>query len=198
MALIDKIKAIADAIREKTGSTGLLTLDEMAEMIEFMDTSGSGEIPTTYILVDEDGYEIPAVLTEEEVELTADPVTDIRVGMTAVTEEGVVTGQKEIPAYIATEGSKLITAGSKFLLPIPNGNYSYTKLQAIFCPYANSLTSSVAAKKVAIDGKVYPVDSTIPDATITLNSDDELVDFGITNDSGSPYLIRYFSYREVY
>lgn len=45
----------------------------------------------TFILVDERGTELPAVLTEEKVDLTAE-ASDIRVGKTAVTDEGVVTG----------------------------------------------------------------------------------------------------------
>ena len=40
MALTDKLTAIADAIREKTGSTEAMTLDEMAEGITGLDTSG--------------------------------------------------------------------------------------------------------------------------------------------------------------
>lgn len=40
MALTDKLTAIADAIREKTGSTDVMTLDEMAEGITGLDTSG--------------------------------------------------------------------------------------------------------------------------------------------------------------
>lgn len=40
MALIDKLTAIADAIRTKTGSTELMTLDEMAEIILTLGTGG--------------------------------------------------------------------------------------------------------------------------------------------------------------
>ena len=43
MALIDKLTSIADAIREKTGSTEQLTLDQMAsEISEFSSSSGAG------------------------------------------------------------------------------------------------------------------------------------------------------------
>jgi hypothetical protein len=96
MVLIDKIKAIGDAIRNRTGITDLMTLDEMAETIEHMESGPTTYDAYTYIIVDENGYEIPAVLTEEEVVLTATAANDIRIGKTAVTEEGVVVGQKEI------------------------------------------------------------------------------------------------------
>ena len=91
MALTEKLKAIADAVREVTGTTGLLTLDETAEMITYLNAGTETYDANTYILVDQDGNEIPAVLTEEEVELTA-TVNDIRIGTTAVTDDGVVTG----------------------------------------------------------------------------------------------------------
>lgn len=193
MALIDKIKAIADAIREKTGSTGLLTLDEMAEMIEYMDTSSDGT--QTYILVDEDGYEIPAVLTEEEVELTA-TTNDIRIGTTAVTENGVVEGEKEIPAYYVTEGWRIVTNGSQFAITITD--YDYTKLQAVFCKFNTTLNNSVYTDKVAINDSVYNVLSTDAIAAITKDTSNTSVNFGILNESGSRYIIRYFMYKEVY
>lgn len=48
MALTDKLTAIGDAIREKTGGTELLTLDEMPVAISGIETGGgsvSGELP---------------------------------------------------------------------------------------------------------------------------------------------------------
>lgn len=44
MALIDKLSAIGDAIREKTGKDDLLTLDEMPAEISAIETGG-GELP---------------------------------------------------------------------------------------------------------------------------------------------------------
>lgn len=43
MALIEKLSAIGDAIREKTGGTELLTLDEMPTVITSIETGGGGE-----------------------------------------------------------------------------------------------------------------------------------------------------------
>ena len=194
MVLIEKLKAIGDAIRGRTGTTGELTLDEMAEMINSMEVD-SGDDVNTYILVDENGYEVPAVLVDEPVTLTATP-NDIRIGTTAVTEEGVVTGEKEIPAYHTTAGFKVIPNGSAFVLPLPH--YDYTKLQAIICLFNTSLTDSVAAERVAIEDNVYPVQSTVPEAQIVIDNDNKRIDFGITNTSGKMCLIRYFTYKEIY
>lgn len=43
MALTDKLTSIADAIREKTGKTEALTLDQMVTDIEGIETGGGGE-----------------------------------------------------------------------------------------------------------------------------------------------------------
>ena len=43
MALTNKLKAIADAIRAKTGSSEKLTLDGMASAIANISTGGDGE-----------------------------------------------------------------------------------------------------------------------------------------------------------
>lgn len=193
-ALIEKLKAIGDAIRVRTGDTEPLTLDEMVEAIKSMDVIDDGT--NTYILVDENGNEVPAVLVDEPVMLTANATTDIRKGMTAVTDEGVVTGEKEIPAYYVTEGSRLIPAGSSFYVTIRNGRYAYTKLQALFCKFGSGMSTSVCTDRVAIGSSVYPVNSTDVLASVTVNPDTEAIVFGVTNDSGAPYVIRYFTYKE--
>lgn len=194
MALIEKLKAIGDAIRGRTGTTGELTLDEMVEMIDAMEV-GTGDDVSTYILVDENGVEYPAVLVDEEVTLTA-TTNDIRIGTTAVTEEGVVTGEKEIPSYNTTEGFKGIPNGSAFVLPLPD--YDYTKLQAIICLFNTDMSDSVAAEKVVIYDNVYPVQSTVSESKIVIDSTNKRIDFGITNTSGKMCLIRYFTYKEIY
>lgn len=46
MALTDKLTAIGDAIRSKTGGSDLLTLDEMPQEIQSIQTGGGGETDT--------------------------------------------------------------------------------------------------------------------------------------------------------
>lgn len=149
----------------------------------------------TYILVDEDGNEIPAVLVDERVELTATP-NDIRLGVTAVTDDGVVTGEKEIPSYNTYEGYRAVPAKSQVALP--HTHYDYTKLQAVFCKFNTSPADSVATDKVAINNCVYNVNSTAPVSSIIRDTDRKLVDFGFNNDSSTPCIIRYFMYKEIY
>lgn len=196
MALIDKIKAIADAIRDKTGTEGKMTLDEMAEAIEYMDPGSGGALPSTFILVDEDGYEIPAVLTEEEVELTA-TANDIRKGTTAVTEDGVITGEKDIPVYHTSEGYVVIPQGSAVKIP-PTKNCEYTKLQALICLFNSTPTNSVSTEKVCINDSVYPVNSTTALSKVTVDTDNKTIDLGVINDSGKIQILRFIMYKEIY
>lgn len=195
MALIEKLKAIGDAIRDRTGTTDEMTLDEMAETIGSMNVGGGDDEINTYILVDENGYEVPAVLVDEPVMLTANAATDIRKGMTAVTNEGVVTGEKEIPSYRTNEGFKLVPNGSKFVLTMKE--YDYTKLQAIICLFNTTMTDSVSAEKVVINGSIYPTKSTTPESEVSKNDALTQIDFGITNTSGVPCVLRYFMYKEI-
>lgn len=155
--------------------------------------SGSGPEDKTFILIDEFGNEIPAVLTDEEVDLTATP-NDIREGVIAVTDDGVVEGTKEIPSYISREGFRVITNGSKFT--IPTDGYDYTKLQAIFCVYNTSVLDSVSADRVVINDYVYPVHSIVSESIVTKDHENARIDLGITNTSDELYILRYFTFRE--
>ena len=190
MALIDKFTAIADTIREKTGSTETMTLDQMATEVGKME-----EEAQTYILEDENGNEVTAVFVENETvfDATAD---DIRIGKTAATGSGVVVGTKVIPAYHTEEGYSLIPTGSAFTIPLDE-LYDFTKLQAVICPWSGSVSGSVAAEKVSIDENVYAVNSTESLSTVSRDSENKEINLGITNESGSLYLIRYFTYKEI-
>ena len=159
---------------------------------------GGNSIPKTYILKTEDGREIPAVLTEEEVDITA-TANDIRLGKIAVTENGVITGEKNIPSYETRQGVKAVPNGSALTITglALNDNYDYTKLQTIICAFNTNSADSVAAKMVSIEDSVYNVQSTEALSTITKNHDSKTIELGITNDTGSPLIIRYFTFKEV-
>lgn len=155
------------------------------------------KIPDTMILVDEDGNEYPAVLTDEEITLTATP-NDIRLGTTAVTDQGVQTGEKDIPAYRTVQGTKIITAGEQLTINglIAHDVYDYTKLQAIVCSYNTSLSNSVAAEMVSIDDNTYTVQSTDSLAKVIKDHENKIVDLGVVNSFDKPCIIRYFTFKE--
>lgn len=161
---------------------------------------GIMKIPDTIILVDEeDDTEYTAVSTNEEVELDA-TANDIRLGTTAATETGVTEGTKVIPAYHVTEGTRLITEGSKVTIPNINtliDSYDYTKMEAMICLYNSNIAGSVSTEKVAIDSNVYNVQSIDSIAEVIKNHESKLIDFGISNDSNSMWVLRYFMYKEI-
>ena len=162
--------------------------------------SGSGgpnSDDEAYILVDENGNEIPAVLVSEETVFDA-TANDIRLGKTAVTDNGVTVGTKDIPPYYTSEGIQVVMTGSEMVITqLTDGDrYDFTKFQAIVCPYTSSIAASVAADKVVIDEKVYTTQSAEVLATVTKNSDNKTVSLGISNTGTVPCLIRYITYKE--
>lgn len=184
----DTLKGLADAIRSVTGETRSYNPTEMIEAV-------TNILDGTYILVDENGTEIPAVFVESETRFDA-TANDIRIGKVAVTDSGVTVGTKEIPSYHTMEGVALITAGSDIKI-LGVRYYDFTKLQALICAFNTTLEDSVATEKVSIDNKVYAVGSTEPLATVTANDSDETIDFGIKNEASQLCLVRYFAYKEV-
>lgn len=197
MALIDKLKAIGDAIRAKTGGTETLTLDQMVTEIEAIE--GTGEEAVNYILVDENGNEFAATLVDEEVSLTA-TANDLRLGTSALTEEGYTEGEKVIPAYHTYQGARLIPNGSTLLIPNLDttvDSYDYTKLQTIICLFNTTISDSVSTEQVVIDENLYDVKSTEIVSVITKDHETKNINFGITNNTGSSLVIRYFMYKEI-
>ena len=183
------LKNLANAIRSVNGETRTYTATEMIDAeTTIMDS-------VVYLLVDEDGHEVPAVYVDSETVFTAEH-NDIREGKVAANEDGVVVGTKEIPNYYVYAGYKLVAKGSKFIFD--TANYDYKKLQAIICPFKSNLNASVIAEKVAIDDDVYNVLSNESVSQITKDSEKSRIDFGLVNDTDSIYVIRYFMYTEVY
>lgn len=158
-------------------------------------SGGYGDDDTQmYILQDEDGTEYPAVLVDEETVFDA-TANDIREGKVAATDDGVITGTKDIPAYYTTEGYRLITAGKPFETAVTE-HYDFTKLSANICPFSKSLMTSVSAEKVVIEENVYPVNSTYIVSSVIRDGINKKINLGFTNDTSSIYVLRYFTYKE--
>lgn len=160
-------------------------------------TVGGIPLMKSFILETEDGKEIPAVLTDQEVVFNATP-NDIREGKVAATDTGVTIGEKYIPSYHTTEGYRVISPNHKFEIPLKSLNlYEYTKLQVIICPYNGSLSESVSAEKVSIEGKVYNVNSNKSISNVATDNLKQSIDLGITNSTDTPSILRYFTYKEI-
>jgi hypothetical protein len=156
-----------------------------------------GGAAQTYLLKDEAGNQVYAVAVKTRTEFDA-TANDIRIGKKAVAESGVVTGEKVIPAYHSTEGYRVIPNGSAFSIPYLKERYDFTKLMVIICPFSGSVNGSVAAERVVIGESVYAVNSTVPISVVVRNGETETIDLGVVNESGNLYLLRYFTYKEIY
>lgn len=155
------------------------------------------QIGKTFTLVDESGNEVTGVVVDQETVFTATD-NDVREGLVYASDSGVSTGTKDIPAYYTCEGKKLIPVGSnlEFVLDLAD-MYDYTRLQCIVCLFDTSLSKSVCAEKVVIDDSVYNVNTTDAISTVIKNSNNKSINFGIVNTGSVPYVLRFFTYREV-
>lgn len=167
------------------------------QLAEVMAGGGAATVDDTqtYMLLTEDGTEIPAVMVGEETVFTATE-NDIRAGTVAATDSGVTTGTKEIPAYYVHEGVKIVTPGSTFV--ISDNDYDYTKLQALFCLFNSNSSNSVATEKVAINTDVYAVQSTDSISVIQKNDANKTIEFGVSNETTSPKILRFMFYKEEF
>ena len=152
------------------------------------------EARNVYLVVSDDGEEFAQLITQEPVELTA-TANDIRLGTTAVTESGVVMGEKYIPAYHTRQGVKYVRPNIEFVLSFGDDQYDYTKLQAMTALFNTTLSNSVAVDRVVVEDGVYLPGTTEPISTVTKDDENKSINFGITN-GDSPSVIRYFTYRE--
>ena len=196
---IELLQALAKS--KKNLSDTLVAKGEEASFDEPFDDlvqKAADYIPKSYILVDESGKEMVATLVEQETVFDADE-NDVRAGKVFATSTGVKTGTKEIPAYHTSEGYRVITSGSAFVIPLAKDDkYNFTKLQALLCPYNTSMSDSVAAQYVCIEGKVYAANSTESICEVLRDSENKEINLQITNESDIPYILRYFTYKEIY
>ena len=188
------LKALANAIRDINGETTSYLPIEMVDAVnKILDSA-------TYILVDDNGNEAVGVVVDNEVVFDA-TANDIRQGKVAATSEGVTVGSKVIPSYHTTEGSRVIPVGSQLDITFGLDEldlYDYTKLQVIICPFRTSLAKSVGAEKVVINDNVYEVGNTISLSVVTKDISSKHINLGISNEGTVPYILRYFTYKEIY
>ena len=189
--LASEKKKMVDNLNEQAVEANIN--EPLADLVE------KSKLPNTFVLTDENGDTIAATFVKEQTDFNA-TANDIREGYVAATSEGVVTGEKVIPSYHTSEGYSLIPANGEFTIKYLKSldRYDFTKLQAIICPFSGSIAESVAAVKVSIDGKVYEVNSSVVVAEVVKDSENKCIDFSITNESDTPCLLRYFTYKEIY
>lgn len=185
----ETLDGLADAIRSVTGTTRKFTPQEMIEEVKDILNA------TTFVLVDKDGNEYPAVYVDSDTIVTATP-NDIRKGTTAITSEGLVVGEKEIPTYRAVEGVVSTRPGNKLSINLYSDMCEYTTIQIMVCDFNTSTDDSVAVRKVAINDSVYNVESTEILSTLTVDSTLQSIQLGLINDTDKNAVIRYMIIKE--
>lgn len=185
----DTLDGLGDSIRSVTGSSKKFTPAEMIDEVKsILDAA-------TFVLVDKDGNEYPAVYVDSDVVFTA-TANDIRKGYTAVTAEGVIEGTKEIPNYRAEEGCATIKPDKSMVIPLFSDMCHYTTLQAVICELNGTPDNSVSANRVVIKDKVYNVNSSEPLATVVVDSATQSINLGLTNDQPRSMVIRFMIIKE--
>jgi len=155
------------------------------------------QIGKTFIIVDENGNEIAGVVTDTPVIFTATD-NDVREGSVYASDDGISTGSKVIPSYHTNHGAKLVPAGSKFTIRLSKLDcYDYTNLHAMICAWNTNLSDSVATDRIVVLNAVYPVQSTEAISSVTKDDSTKSIILGITNDTDSPFVIRYMTYKEI-
>ena len=158
---------------------------------------GSGAAPIkTLIIEDENGNQVTGVVTDSLVVFDATD-NDVRLGKTYVSDSGISTGSKDIPAYETTKDSLLVLPGESFSVVLDyRDRYDYTQLQAIIAKFNTSFDDSVEAEMIVLNDGVYATNSTEIISEITKNPDIKSIDFNIVNETDEIYVIHYFTYKE--
>ena len=153
------------------------------------------QIGKTLILIDEDGYEIPGVIVDQETLFNV-TVEDVKLGKTFAGSEGVQIGV-DTRTYRATHGNKFIFPGESFSIVLEQyDQYDYTQFQAMIAVYNTSITDSVSTDKIALYNAVYNTSSNSKLADITKNATLKSIDLNIVNDTDNTYVIHYNTYKE--
>lgn len=151
----------------------------------------------TFIIQDENGNEITAVVTEQAQIFTATD-NDVRKGFVYASDSGVSTGTKDIPIYRTRAGSYMVFPGDSFSVPISEyDGYNYTVFQCmVSIVNLENMNNSVNTSMIAFNNGVYEVNSTNLLSSVSPNTSTQSIDLNITNNSDDIYFIHYFTYKE--
>ena len=186
--LVDEKQAIKQALenqgKEPTDKivqyAGLIDELENPDKVVYLFTPDGGET-TVYA----------QLVGEEKVDLNATP-NDIRIGTKAVTNSGVVDGDKDIPAYYCRYGSKLVFAESEIVIDIPE--YDFKSLMISIASYNTKISDSISVNFVSVGTEMYEAKATTKLADITVDTTNERINVGITASEKS--VVRYFVIKE--
>ena len=186
-------KKALKAVLEDKGKAPTDTMSDYPALIEELDN----EEQVSYVLQNAEGTDqkYAQLASEDPISLTATE-NDIRVNTSAITEKGYTEGAKDIPKYYAIQGMQVVLGDTDIKLIEKNHNiYDYTKFQATLAIFNNSLSDSVQVDKVTVDDSLYKANTTTKLSDLSVDYENEAVNFGITN-GDTTAVMRYFIMRE--
>lgn len=190
--LVDN-KAALKAVLEEKGKAPTDNMSEYASLIDELDN----EEQVSYVLSNSDETQqvFAQLSSETPVTLTATE-NDIRLNTSAITQQGYTEGQKDIPAYRCERGIILIQKNSAINLVKSHHNlYDYTKVQATFALFNQTINNSVQVDRVTVDDSVYTANTTTKLSDLSVDHDNTAINFGITN-GDTIAVMRYLIMRE--
>lgn len=130
MALTNKLTNIANAIREKTGNSDLLTLDEMASAISSIESGGSGDVTLGGNII-EFGQFTPTTPGSTSVEhYTKETNTNLKCVMIWLNDTSVIS-EKYSATTIMTYSGKFSGITGSIVGYVSNGSY-YAQVKTVF------------------------------------------------------------------
>lgn len=189
--LVDNKKSIKTALENQ----GKEPSDKISEYAGLIDELENPDQVTYLVTVDGENTAYTVLHGQEKVELNATP-NDVRIGTKVIAENGIMDGEKDIPAYHTTRGSVAVFSNADFVIDVLKGDrYDYTELFCVIAPYNTSLRDSVAVDKSVLYDAVYPAGSTEKLADVVKDAVNKAINLGITN-GDTPYVIQFMTYRE--
>lgn len=177
-------------IKASLQSQGKEVSDSLSTYAGLIDSLENPDEVTYCVTVDGVNKAYAQLYGEKKVELTATE-NDIRLGTSAITNTGYTEGIKDIPGYIVRYGKKAVDAGTEAVIPWEPG---YKTLLVTLAPFNSSIDNSTAVNYTSVDSGIYEVNSTIKISDISIDTDNEQINLGITQDVMS--ILRYFIVRE--
>jgi hypothetical protein len=182
---------IKNGLKEALNRQGKAPTNAMGSYAGLIDGLENPERVVYTVTLDGENEVFAQLHGEEKVQLTATP-NDIREGSVAITETGVITGEKFIPSYISRYGKKYVLANSEAV--ITGAATDYKQIMISIAPFDSSLDASVGINYVSVDDSVYDVNTGLKVASITKDVANDRVNLGVIATEKS--VLRYFLVEE--
>ena len=145
----------------------------------------------------EDGTVLEGVVADEAPVIDA-TAKDVRKGKTVITNQGVIEGETEIPAYETRMSYLLVSPNDVCSISLSSKDrYDYTKFQCVVVVFSPDYNSNVVTKYISMNDGLFSVETSEKVSDISKNNETKSIDLNIINDSEDIYEITYFTCKEI-